>query len=59
MSYIALTLGFTALFAVLSFHKEYKTTWSILCAVVFVLFGVINSNGGDLKVFGLRRLLYL
>ena len=44
MSYIALTLGFTALFAVLSFHKEYKTTWSILCAVVFVLFGVINYN---------------
>ena len=44
MSYIALTLGFTALFAVLSFHKEYKTTWSILCAFVFVLFGVINYN---------------
>lgn len=44
MSYFILTLGFTALFAVLSFHKEYKTIWGILCAIVFIFFGVVNYN---------------
>ena len=45
MSYFLLSAVYTAMFAVLSYHKETpKTLWAIINIIVFVVLGLVNYN---------------